>query len=67
MDTTNTAPVFINAFPTPKEQVVSYAVSIALTGATLIAGFGLILVVGKVLDVRADRRLKKETLNKVTK
>ena len=59
MDTTTTVPVTFTAFPTPKEQIESYVISIALTGVTLIAGFGLLFAASKLLDVRADRKLKK--------
>lgn len=62
MDTNNnTTPIVINAFPTPKEQIVNYALGLALTGATLIVGFGSLWVAGKVLDASANRAAKNAT------
>jgi transketolase C-terminal domain/subunit len=58
MDDTTT-PIVINAFPTPKEQIVNYALGLALTGTTLIVGFGTLYVAGRILEARETRIAKK--------
>lgn len=56
----NSTPIVINAFPTPKEQIVNYALGLALTGATLVVGFGTLYVAGRILDARNTRIAKKD-------
>lgn len=56
-------PVIVNAFPTPREQIVNYGIGLALTGVTLTVGFGTILLAGKLFEMRADRKAKKNQKN----
>ena len=63
MDTNSTStPIVINAFPTPKEQIVNYALGLALTGTTLVVGFATLWAAGKILENRATAKARKNNL-----
>jgi hypothetical protein len=66
MDTNTTHDVIVNAYPSPKEQVVSLAIQLGFAAASTVIVFGSLAAIGYVVEARADRKSRKEAqLNKI--
>lgn len=59
MNTNEPTILNINAFPTPKEQVVSGLIGLGLTVVTVAVGYGILLGVGYVAQKVEARKAQK--------